>query len=199
MPRLALKGYDPVAYFTTGATPGLPEFEYLWDGLRYRVASAENLRLFRSHPDRYAPHFGGSCAMNMANARGRSADLDQFRRQALCLRRTGRIGSVPSRHRGQCPESWLQLGASPRTREPTGVRSSLRGCRRDPEPQRLWRSTAARRRHPGPRRHTPPSPTRGGLYLRYDGKVGTGADNHVFWRRPAHELVTVATAGHPER
>jgi YHS domain-containing protein len=73
-PRLALKGYDPVAYFTTGATPGLPEFEYLWDGLRYRVASAENLRLFRSHPDRYAPHFGGSCAMNMANGIRREAD-----------------------------------------------------------------------------------------------------------------------------
>ena len=74
-PQLALKGYDPVAYFTAGAaTPGLPEFEYLWDGLRYRFASAEHLRLFRSHPDSYAPHFGGSCAMNMANGVRRESD-----------------------------------------------------------------------------------------------------------------------------
>lgn len=38
-----------------------------------------------------------------------------------------------------------------------------------------------------------------GLYLRYDGEVGTGIDNHVFKRRPAHELVGVATAGRPAR
>src|SRR4029077_17235596 len=39
--RLGLKGYDPVAYFTDGkAQPGAPEFEYGWDGVKYRFASA---------------------------------------------------------------------------------------------------------------------------------------------------------------
>ncbi len=29
---LAIKGYDPVAYFTDGKpTPGRPEFEYVWN------------------------------------------------------------------------------------------------------------------------------------------------------------------------
>jgi hypothetical protein len=41
---LAIRGYDPVAYFTVGRpTPGLPEFEYEWDEHRYRFARAEHL------------------------------------------------------------------------------------------------------------------------------------------------------------
>src|ERR1700739_3064213 len=36
---LAIKGYDPVAYFTDGKpTHGLPEIEYEWDEHRYRFA-----------------------------------------------------------------------------------------------------------------------------------------------------------------
>ena len=66
--RLALKGYDPVAYFTEGKpTPGKAEFETAFDGARYRFASARNLELFKGEPDRYLPQFGGSCAMAMSN------------------------------------------------------------------------------------------------------------------------------------
>src|SRR6185369_4635558 len=40
---LAIKGYDPVAYFTIGSpTRGLPEIEYEWDEQSYRFASAED-------------------------------------------------------------------------------------------------------------------------------------------------------------
>jgi YHS domain-containing protein len=61
--RLALKGYDPVAYFTEGRpVPGKAEYEYAWDEARYRFASAENMTLFTDEPDRYAPQFGASCA-----------------------------------------------------------------------------------------------------------------------------------------
>jgi hypothetical protein len=39
-PRLALKGYDPVAYFTEGRPMlGKKEFEYIWDEARYYFAS----------------------------------------------------------------------------------------------------------------------------------------------------------------
>jgi YHS domain-containing protein len=73
--RLGLKGYDPVAYFTLAApTPGLERFEYVWDGVRYRFASAQNREMFRAHPDKYAPQFGGQCAMNMANGNRREPD-----------------------------------------------------------------------------------------------------------------------------
>ncbi len=66
-PRLALKGYDPVAYFTEGRpVRGNEKFEYAWDGVRYRFASEQHLSMFRGDPDRYAPQFAGSCAMGMS-------------------------------------------------------------------------------------------------------------------------------------
>jgi len=73
--RIGLKGYDPVAYFADGkARPGAPEFEYTWDGVRYRFASAAHRDLFKANPEKYAPQFGGSCTMNMSNGVRREAD-----------------------------------------------------------------------------------------------------------------------------
>jgi len=73
--RLALKGYDPVAYFTDAkATPGVAEFEYVWDGQRYLFASAQHRNMFITNPEKYAPQFGGSCAMNMSNGVRRESD-----------------------------------------------------------------------------------------------------------------------------
>jgi YHS domain-containing protein len=72
---LALKGYDPVAYFTDAkATPGREQFELLWDGQRYRFASALHREMFKANPDRYAPQFGGLCAMNLSNGVKRESD-----------------------------------------------------------------------------------------------------------------------------
>jgi hypothetical protein len=64
---LAIKGYDPVAYFVVG-TPlrGLPDFEHEWDEHRYRFVSAEHRELFKADPVRYAPQFGDYCAMALA-------------------------------------------------------------------------------------------------------------------------------------
>ncbi len=77
--KLGLKGYDPVAYFADGkARPGVPEFEFAWDGVRYRFASAAHRDLFKANPDKYAPQFGGSCAMNMSNGVRREADPNNW-------------------------------------------------------------------------------------------------------------------------
>src|SRR5688572_23266386 len=66
-PRLGLKGYDPVAYFTKGKPMlGKEELEYTWDEVRYRFASNQHREMFRSEPDRYIPQFAGSCAMGMS-------------------------------------------------------------------------------------------------------------------------------------
>jgi YHS domain-containing protein len=73
--HLGLKGYDPVAYFTLGAaTPGVATYELVWDGVRYRFANAQHREMFRATPDKYAPQFGGQCAMNMANGNRRESD-----------------------------------------------------------------------------------------------------------------------------
>lgn len=64
--RLALDGYDPVAYITEGRpTLGKPEFEIPFDEARYRFATERNLSKFRKEPDRYLPQFNGICAMGL--------------------------------------------------------------------------------------------------------------------------------------
>jgi hypothetical protein len=66
--KVAIKGYDPVAYFTDGrAAKGSPEYEYMWLGARWRFASAAHRDLFTRRPDYYAPRFGGYCAGAMMN------------------------------------------------------------------------------------------------------------------------------------
>lgn len=73
--RIGLKGYDPVAYFTLSMpTPGVAQYEYVFDGVRYRFANAHHRDLFKANPEKYAPQFGGSCAMNMSSGVRREAD-----------------------------------------------------------------------------------------------------------------------------
>jgi YHS domain-containing protein len=75
-PRLALKGYDPVAYFTVGRpTPGKPQFQHDVDDVRYYFANAEHLALFQKDPDRYAPQYRGLCAMGLG-AKGYHVEAD---------------------------------------------------------------------------------------------------------------------------
>ena len=72
---LALKGYDPVAYFTDGKpTEGAATYELTFDGQRYRFANARHRELFKTNPDKYAPQFGGLCAMNLSRGVRRESD-----------------------------------------------------------------------------------------------------------------------------
>ncbi len=71
----AIKGYDPVAYFTEGkAVKGSKEFTYEWNGATWRFSSAENRDLFAGNPEHYAPQYGGYCAW--AVAQGKTAGID---------------------------------------------------------------------------------------------------------------------------
>src|SRR3954464_13265326 len=64
---LAIRGYDPVAYFTVGRpTPGRPDIQYEWDERCYRFSRAEHRELFRSDPAHYAPQFANFCAMALS-------------------------------------------------------------------------------------------------------------------------------------
>jgi YHS domain-containing protein len=72
---VALRGYDPVAYFTE-ARPvrGRPEFETRWQGVTWRFASAAHRDRFVAEPQRYAPSYGGFCAF--AVSEGYTAPVD---------------------------------------------------------------------------------------------------------------------------
>jgi YHS domain-containing protein len=57
---VAIKGYDPVAYFRLGKpVEGKKEFEYKWQDAKWRFSNAEHLNLFKSDPGKYAPQYGG--------------------------------------------------------------------------------------------------------------------------------------------
>ena len=64
---LAIRGYDPVAYFTLQrATPGDARFEYTWDEHVYRFANAAHREAFIKDPVRYAPQFANYCAVALS-------------------------------------------------------------------------------------------------------------------------------------
>ena len=73
--NLAIKGYDPVAYFTEQrAVEGSKQYELIWKEARWRFSSAANRDAFRENPQRYAPQYGGYCAW--AVSQNDTADID---------------------------------------------------------------------------------------------------------------------------
>jgi len=72
---LALRGYDPVAYFETGRpTQGKATITASFDGARYRFASDEHRKAFMKDPTKYLPQFGGFCTVGAAF--GEKVDTD---------------------------------------------------------------------------------------------------------------------------
>ena len=65
--RVALRGYDPVAYFTDNRPiQGSSEYWYEFDDTVYWFASAEHRTAFITDPDHYAPQYDGYCAMSVS-------------------------------------------------------------------------------------------------------------------------------------
>ena len=72
---IAIRGADPVAYFTQGAyVAGSSEYTYDWGGATWQFANAEHRDLFASNPGQYAPQYGGFCAW--AVSQGYTAPVD---------------------------------------------------------------------------------------------------------------------------
>jgi YHS domain-containing protein len=64
---IAMRGYDPVGYFTAkAATMGDAQFSAKHAGMTFHFASAANRDMFKANPAKYAPQFGGFCAMGVA-------------------------------------------------------------------------------------------------------------------------------------
>jgi YHS domain-containing protein len=68
--RVALSGFDPVAFFTDSkAMNGSPFISAEHQGATYFFASEAHKQLFAAHPERYLPQFGGYCAYGVASNR----------------------------------------------------------------------------------------------------------------------------------
>lgn len=74
---LALRGVDPVTYFTDGA-PKEGDFQItaMHDGAMYRFVSEENKAKFEADPAKYLPQYGGYCAMGAAMGMKLDGDPD---------------------------------------------------------------------------------------------------------------------------
>ena len=77
--RVALQGYDPVAYFTDGhPEKGSAEFSAAFDGATYWFKNAEHKALFVTNPDHYAPMFNGYCAIQVSRGVKYEADPEAW-------------------------------------------------------------------------------------------------------------------------
>lgn len=60
---VALKGYDPVAFFAEGeAVKGSDDFTVDYEGATYKFSSDANRMTFLENPQKYLPAYGGYCA-----------------------------------------------------------------------------------------------------------------------------------------
>ena len=72
---LALKGYDPVAYFNEGrAIKGDTSNGIKWGNVIWYFSSNANKLAFKTFPEKYVPQYGGYCAGAVAS--GFTADID---------------------------------------------------------------------------------------------------------------------------
>lgn len=75
----AIKGYDPVAYFTDSKPiPGADSLSLAWNNATWYFASSKNLELFRKNPEKYAPQYGGYCAFGLSNGYKAQTDPQAF-------------------------------------------------------------------------------------------------------------------------
>lgn len=75
--KLAIKGYDPVAYFAEGggkARKGSEKIHYTYEGVTYYFASKDNRKVFDKSPRKYECTYGGWCAWAMKDKK--KADID---------------------------------------------------------------------------------------------------------------------------
>ena len=76
---VAIKGYDTVAYFTENrAVKGKAEFTHSWRDVEWRFDNAHHQQLFATDPERYAPQFGGFCALGLAKGKVVVADPEAW-------------------------------------------------------------------------------------------------------------------------
>ncbi len=63
----AIRGYDPVAYFTEGrAVEGSDAFTHEWLGATWKFASTEHRDMFVADPVGFMPQYGGYCSQAVA-------------------------------------------------------------------------------------------------------------------------------------
>lgn len=67
--KIAIQGYDPVAYFSQKKTiKGKSNFASIYEGVTYYFSSQVNKDLFIKNPASFEPQYGGWCAYAMGSS-----------------------------------------------------------------------------------------------------------------------------------
>lgn len=75
----AIRGYDPVAYFTEGKpVMGTDSLVLEWNQAKWYFSSRKNLNLFKANPDKYAPQYGGYCAYGLSDGHKAPTDVNAW-------------------------------------------------------------------------------------------------------------------------
>lgn len=76
----AIRGYDPVAYFTLNKpVKGSAQFSTEWQGATWHFSSGANRDAFVAEPEKYAPQYGGYCAYGVAQGYTPETDPAAFK------------------------------------------------------------------------------------------------------------------------
>ena len=72
---IALKGYDPVSYYSGKPLKGNRAYMFTYKSITYLFSSQQNLEKFKSNPAGYEPMYGGWCAYAMGKS-GEKVEVD---------------------------------------------------------------------------------------------------------------------------
>jgi YHS domain-containing protein len=76
---VAIRGYDPVAYFTDmKPVKGSAEFRAEYQGSTFHFSSAAHRDAFLGNPTKFAPQYGGYCAFGVAKGYKATTDPAAF-------------------------------------------------------------------------------------------------------------------------
>jgi YHS domain-containing protein len=117
--RVALKGYDPVSYFTDGKPEkGSSDFTVAFDDTVYWFKNAEHKAKFAGNPEQYAPQFDGYCAVQLSRGHKVEADPEAWTITNGKLYVFSGKGGVPIFHKQpvaiaeKANENWPKLRAT---------------------------------------------------------------------------------------
>jgi YHS domain-containing protein len=112
-------GYDPVAFFTEGkAVKGAPQWHSTYGGAIYYFQSSANRDLFDKEPAKYAPQYGGYCAMALTMGKLEDVDPNYFlvHEGKLLLQRNVKAHMMfskdPEGNHRKADENWAKLQQS---------------------------------------------------------------------------------------
>jgi YHS domain-containing protein len=75
----AIKGYDPVAFFTESKpVMGRDSLTLAWNGAHWFFADRKNLEMFQATPEKYAPQYGGYCAYGTSQGHKAPTEVDTW-------------------------------------------------------------------------------------------------------------------------